>query len=195
MAEDARPKYDVAISVEAPFRGRLDRAALRRRAVRVLKAEGVAPPAEVGFVVTGDETVRDLNRRYLGLDEPTDVLSFGHEPFDPSTLRLSSRRRRVAWATGQAGSGRGRLRTEPFDRLRAQPFVTPPDSVRRLGEVILSYPTAERQAREAGRSVQAEAAHLVVHGLLHFLGYDHANPEDERRMRAREEELLRREAH
>ena len=157
-----RRRYEVSILVQPPFRGRLDSQALRRLAARVLRAEGVAPPAEVGLVVTDDETLRDLNRRYLGLDEPTDVLSFGHEP---------------------------------FDRLRTEPFVTPPDGVRRLGEVILSYPTAERQAREAGRSVQEEAAHLVVHGLLHLLGYDHDDPEDERRMRTREEELLGRQAH
>ena len=162
MAEAVRPRHEVSIRVEAPFRGQLDRAALRRLAVHVLRAEGVAPPAEVGLVVTDDETVRDLNRRYLGLDEPTDVLSFGHEP---------------------------------FDRLRTEPFVTPPDGVRRLGEVILSYPTAERRAREAGHSVQDEAVHLVVHGLLHLLGYDHEDPEDERRMRAREDALLRRQAH
>jgi probable rRNA maturation factor len=162
MAEAARPRHEVSIRVDAPFRGRLDRAALRRLALRVLRAEGVTPPAEVGLVVSGDETLRDLNRRYRGLDEPTDVLSFGDEPVG-----------------------------EPIDR----PFVTPPDGVRRLGEVILSYPTAERQAREAGRSVQEEAAHLVVHGLLHLLGYDHEDPEDERRMRAREEGLLGQQAH
>jgi len=165
MVETARPQYEVSIRVDAPFRGRLDRVALRRLALRVLRAEGVAPPAEVGLVVTDDETLRDLNHRYRGLDEPTDVLSFGHEPFDE-------------------------LRAEPFDRLRTEPFVTPPDGVRRLGEVILSYPTAEHQAREAGRSVREEAAHLVVHGLLHLVGYDHEDAEDERRMRAREEELL-----
>ena len=158
MTKAARPRYEVSILIEPRFRGRLDRAALRRLAVRVLKAEGVAPPAEVGLVVTDDETVRDLNRRYRGIDEPTDVLSFGQEP---------------------AG----------------EPFVTPPDGVRRLGEVILSYPTAERQAREAEHGVQDEAAHLVVHGLLHLLGYDHEDPDDERRMRQREEELLGQEAH
>jgi probable rRNA maturation factor len=162
MTEAARCTFSISVLIEAPFRGQLDRAALRRLAVHVLRAEGVAPPAEVSLMVTNDETVRDLNRRYLGLDEPTDVLSFGQEPF-------------------------GRLRTEPF--------VMPPDGVRRLGEVILSYPTAERQAREAGHSVQDEAAHLMVHGLLHLLGYDHAGREDERRMRAREDALLRRQAH
>jgi probable rRNA maturation factor len=59
-----------------------------------------------------------------------------------------------------------------------------------LGEVIVSYPTAERQAREAGRSTEEEVAHLLVHGVLHLLGYDHAEPEEERRMRAREAEIL-----
>jgi probable rRNA maturation factor len=158
MAEAARRSFSISILVEAPFRGRLDSRALRRLAARVLRAEGVLPPAEVDLVVADDETLRELNRRYRSLDEPTDVLSFGHDP-------------------------------------SADSFVTPPDGVRRLGEVILSYPTAERQAREAGRSVQEEAAHLVVHGLLHLLSYDHADPEDERRMRAREEALLQRQAH
>jgi probable rRNA maturation factor len=155
MAEAARPRHEVSILIEPPFRGCLDRAALRRLAVRVLKSEGVAPPAEVGLVVTDDETVRDLNRRYRSLDEPTDVLAFGHE-------------------------------------ATSEPFITPPDGVRRLGEVILSYPTAERQAVQAGHSVQQEAAHLTVHGILHLLGYDHEDPGDDRRMRAREGQLLAR---
>jgi probable rRNA maturation factor len=166
MAEATRPRYEVSIRIETPFRGRLDRAALRRLAVRVLKAESVEPPAEVSLAVTDDETVRDLNRRYRGLDEPTDVLSFGHE-----------------------------AAAAPFGRVRTAPFVTPPDGVRRLGEVILSYPTAERQAGEAGRSVQEEAAHLVVHGILHLLGYDHESLLDERRMRAQEKSLLGKRTH
>jgi probable rRNA maturation factor len=70
-----------------------------------------------------------------------------------------------------------------------------PDGTRRLGEVIISYPTAERQAREAGRPAQDEVEHLLVHGILHLLGYDHSAPEEERAMRAREDELLRGGAH
>lgn len=76
-----------------------------------------------------------------------------------------------------------------FSLREGEEFVSP-DSVSRLGEVIISFPTAERQAKEAGRPVEDEIAHLLVHGVLHLLGYDHAEPEDEKRMRAREGSLL-----
>jgi len=76
-----------------------------------------------------------------------------------------------------------------FSLREGEVFVSP-DEVTRLGEVIISYPTAERQAKEAERSLEDEVAHLLVHGVLHLLGYDHAEPEDEKRMREREEKLL-----
>jgi probable rRNA maturation factor len=62
--------------------------------------------------------------------------------------------------------------------------------VQRLGEVIISYPTALRQAEGAGRAVDEEVAHLLVHGILHLLGYDHAEPDEERVMFERTEQLL-----
>jgi probable rRNA maturation factor len=61
---------------------------------------------------------------------------------------------------------------------------------RTLGEVIISLETAERQAREAGHAIGDEVAHLLVHGVLHLLGYDHAEPEEEREMRDRERAVL-----
>jgi len=69
-------------------------------------------------------------------------------------------------------------------------FVLPPNGVTRLGEVIISYPQAAEQAREQGHSVNEELALLIVHGILHLLGYDHQQPEEEKRMRGREQELL-----
>jgi probable rRNA maturation factor len=108
----------------------------------------------VGVVVTDDETVRGLSRRFLGRDEPTDVLSFGLAATDEVS------------------------------------FALPPEEAASLGEVVIAYPTAVRQAEEAGRAIEAEVAHLLVHGLLHLLGYDHQRPEDERAMRRREEEVL-----
>ena len=77
-----------------------------------------------------------------------------------------------------------------FSLREGEEFVTAEEAGEALGEVVISYPTALRQAQEAGRAVEAEVAHLLVHGILHLLGYDHGEAENERRMRSREEELL-----
>jgi len=70
------------------------------------------------------------------------------------------------------------------------PFILPPNGVTHLGEIIISYPQAEEQAREQGHPVEQELALLIIHGILHLLGYDHEKPEEEAKMRAREKELL-----
>ena len=148
----AAPRIDVRVA--APFRAAVRVAWLRAVARRALAAESVAGPVQVGVVVTDDETVRGLNLRFRGLDDPTDVLSFG------------------------------------LSMAEEAPFALPPEEAASLGEIVIAYPTALRQAEEAGRSVEAEVAHLLVHGLLHLLGYDHQRPQDERAMRRREEEVL-----
>ena len=70
------------------------------------------------------------------------------------------------------------------------PFVVPPDDIKHLGEVIISYPQAVIQAEEHQHSVKREIAILIIHGVLHLLGYDHDKPELEQEMRARETEIL-----
>lgn len=77
-----------------------------------------------------------------------------------------------------------------FSQREGEEFVSPPGSVPALGEVIIACPQAARQAQERGRSAADEVAWLLIHGTLHLLGYDHAEPDEERRMRAREEELV-----
>lgn len=74
-------------------------------------------------------------------------------------------------------------------------FPVPAAGVPQLGEVVISYPTARRQAEESGHPVEQELAHLLVHGILHLLGHDHESPREAREMRSREEALLGRVAH
>jgi probable rRNA maturation factor len=69
-------------------------------------------------------------------------------------------------------------------------FVSPPDGIRHLGEVVISYPQAVKQAHEQGHGVARELALLIVHGILHLLGYDHELPEEEQKMRNKENEIL-----
>jgi len=70
-------------------------------------------------------------------------------------------------------------------------FITPPDSTLRLGEVIISYPQAKKQAKEHGHIVKKEIAVLIVHGVLHLLGYDHDTPGRKRVMHKREAAVIK----
>ena len=125
---------------------------LHELAERVMSGENVADATSLAVLVTTDDEVRALNHQFLGIDEPTDVLSFPDEADD--------------FVQGFAD--------EPM-----------------LGDIAIALPTAERQAREAGHSLDAELAHLLTHGILHLCGYDHVTSEaDEARMRAREEHYL-----
>ena len=59
-----------------------------------------------------------------------------------------------------------------------------------LGDIVVSVETVERNAAEAGLGAGEELAHVILHGLLHLLGYDHEEAADEARMKAREESVL-----
>lgn len=59
-----------------------------------------------------------------------------------------------------------------------------------LGDIVISLPTAQRQAQEYGHSLERELAFLTIHGFLHLLGYDHMNDEDEKVMFARQRAIL-----
>lgn len=78
---------------------------------------------------------------------------------------------------------------EPSGNATVQ-FVAAPDGHLHLGEVIISYPQAIIQAGEHGHPVNREIAVLLIHGILHLLGYDHDQPEPERQMKERESDIL-----
>jgi probable rRNA maturation factor len=63
---------------------------------------------------------------------------------------------------------------------------------RPLGDIVICPAVLEREAREQGKPLRAHWAHLMVHGVLHLLGYDHENDRDARRMERREVAVLRR---
>jgi len=96
-----------------------------------------------------------------------------------------------------------RGRDEPTDVLsfaasEGEAFLEAPDEAPSLGEIVICVAVAEAQVEQArlsgdtARTVDAEIAHLLVHGLLHLLGHDHEEGEAESSaMQAREDELLR----
>jgi len=71
-------------------------------------------------------------------------------------------------------------------------FVTPEERPAYLGDVVISYERAAEQGPEYGHTAEQEVATLMVHGLLHMLGYDDMEDEARERMHTRQNELLRR---
>jgi probable rRNA maturation factor len=69
-------------------------------------------------------------------------------------------------------------------------FLDPESEVPYLGDIIISFPRAEQQAEAGGHAVQAELQLLTVHGVLHLLGLDHADPVEKAEMWKVQEEIL-----
>jgi probable rRNA maturation factor len=69
-------------------------------------------------------------------------------------------------------------------------YVDPDTNTQYLGDVLISYEQANAQAQEAGHSLEDEVELLVVHGILHLLGHDHADPEQKAKMWAAQAEIL-----
>lgn len=73
------------------------------------------------------------------------------------------------------------------------PFDPPPEvPLPLLGDLVICAPVVVREAAEQGKPADAHWAHMVIHGVLHLLGYDHQSDDEARRMEQRERELLRR---
>lgn len=133
--------------MDEDYAGDVPAKVLRDAARAALKHQSAAPGA-LSLAVSGDETLRALNRQHLGHGHPTDVLSFPSENDDPDS----------------AG--------------------------RYFGDVVISYPRAHAQAEAGRHSVEAELQLLVVHGVLHLLGHDHAATADKTRMWQAQAEIL-----
>lgn len=128
----------------------LETALLERAARLTLELEPDSAEADITIVLTDDSQLHELNREFLGVDAPTDVLSFPASESDPET--------------GAAY----------------------------LGDILISVPRAAQQAQAAGHPVEAEVQLLVVHGVLHLLGHDHAEAEEKARMWAEQAKVLER---
>ncbi len=121
---------------------------LEHAAQQVLESQEVQGEASV--VLSDDPQLHELNHQFLGIDAPTDVLSFPDGEVDPETQTVY------------------------------------------LGDVIISYPRALAQAKTGGHSIAEELQLLVVHGMLHLLGYDHADEESKTAMWAVQANILER---
>ena len=158
----------INVVVFPSFRRRVTQKRLRRVAEAALDA-AKAPPdrREVSLVIADDDALLELNERHRGEAAVTDVLSFSPHHAGPYL--------------GDDGGP---------DAASFPDFPSPDGEAEELGEVVISYPQAARQAREAHRPVALEVETLVAHGVLHLLGYDHGEPDEEREMFALQDAAL-----
>ena len=115
-----------------------------------LEHESQSLDSELSIILTNDTRLHELNLNYLGVDSPTDVLSFPASETDPET------------------------------------------GARYIGDILISIPRAQAQASAADHPLEAEVQLLVVHGVLHLLGYDHGEAQDKARMWKAQAEILER---
>jgi probable rRNA maturation factor len=130
--------------------------------------EGVRGLVEVSLIFNDETAMAQLNEQFMGKTGPTDVLSF---PIDDEPLFTGR-------VPDSGGTGPG---------LPAEPEI--PTLV---GDIVICPAVAARNAVEHEWTLEEEVALLVVHGVLHLLGWDHADDEDAEAMEAREREILAR---
>lgn len=140
-------------------------AAIKAYLVQVLAEESIPDGTALTVLFGDDAFLHALNKEHRDVDEPTDVLSFPADEYDEDD--------EAAYAGAFPGN---------FPETLEEPKY--------LGDIAVSVPMAYRQAATAGLEPSEELAHLVMHGLLHILGYDHEEPEEDALMRAREEAVL-----
>ena len=166
-------RIDVAIA--KPFRKELSAAWLKKVAADALQlALPEGTPGQLSLLVTDDDTLRELNREFRGLDEVTDVLSFS--PTHPGD-----------WE-GEDEAPQERV-TASGD-TESSSFILPPGEPPVVGEVVISSPQAQRQAQDRQHTADRELAILIVHGVLHLVGHDHVEPKDAALMQAMERDAL-----
>ena len=162
--------FDVSVRVLEEFDGLVKDLWLRQIVEAALAAESQRADAKISVVIAGDDVVRTLNKRHRGLDEITDVLSFSFT---------------------HQGEYYGEREPSP-EATEEVGFVLPPGEDEPLGDVIISYPQAERQAAQSGHAVDKELAVLLTHGILHLLGHDHEDPGEDAAMKRVEADVLTR---
>lgn len=122
---------------------------LRALVALVLKLEG-RRAGEIGIRLTDDAELREVNRRWRGIDRATDVISFAYDENEPDAVK------------------------RPVG-----------------GDLVISMDRVRAQAKRYRDSEGAELARLVIHGVLHLGGHDHARPSERTRMRKREDAILK----
>lgn len=131
-----------------------------------LKAEEMNSPYQISLLFVDNDEIREINRDTRGIDKATDVLSFPMLDYPKDKVFKDV------------------YKSVKFNEI----YLDGEELV--LGDMVLSLERAREQSIEYNHSFNREVCYLVVHSILHLLGYDHMENEEKKKMRQREEEIL-----
>lgn len=135
---------------------------VRQMVVAALDYENCPYEAEVSVTVVDDKEIQEINKTYRNIDKATDVLSFPMYQYEKAA---------------------------DFDNLDDSAF-NPESGELLLGDIVISAEKVTAQAKEYGHSKEREFAFLLVHSMLHLLGYDHMEEEERLVMESKQKEIL-----
>lgn len=132
----------VNIIVNTDTKFEINKFAVQSAAMEVLKRHQIHGNIEIGITIVGDNKMHEINKTYRGIDSTTNILSFPYE--QPQKTHVM--------------------------HLNKMGFVASPDKITRLGDIVISYPEAQKDATAEGVAVEEEIRMLVEHGTSHLLG-------------------------
>ena len=131
-----------------------------------LEKEQMEHDTEVSVMLVDNEQIKEINNETRNIDKATDVLSFPMIDYPG-----------------------GKVYKEVYLGYDFSDDYFEGDNLI-LGDIVISLEKCEEQSKEFNHSFERECAYLIVHSVLHLLGYDHIEEDDKKKMRKREEEIL-----
>lgn len=135
----------VNIIVNSDPKYKIDKLSIQSVVLEVLQTHQVPGKVEIGINIVSNRKIHQFNKKYRGVDSPTNILSFALEDLSMQSLQ----------------------------HIPRVGFFASSDKVTRLGDILISYPQAAEDASLEGVTVEDELRYLVEHGVKHLLGIHH----------------------
>ncbi len=136
----------VNVLITTDSRYPINKLALQASVLEVLQKNNIRGNLEISISIVSDKKMHEINKKFRGIDSPTNILSFALED-QPSVTQLQ--------------------------HIPRVGFVKSPDKIVRLGDIIISFPQVIKDAALEGISMEEELRFLVEHGTNHLLGIHH----------------------
>lgn len=157
----------------------------KKIAQKVFEVENISYDFSFTISIVSNKKIKSINKKMRGIDKSTDVLSFPYINFDkPSNFKKYIKTKRIILISNWKESI-----IKP--KYIIDPSIMDIDSnTIYLGDIVISYDTMIKQAKDYGHSIKREYSFLLTHSLLHLLGYDHMVKKDENKMFKKQELIL-----